>query len=110
MDLFFNNSDLASLCSCHTKMLTWLGAEKARRLAQRLQELRAIDTLEDLKALPGILYRELDGADAGELALDVAPGCRLVFRPARELIVGSVSKRTDRERVNGLVVVAVQDD
>jgi hypothetical protein len=75
-----------------------------------LQELRAIDTLEDLKALPGIVYRELDGADGGDLALDVAPGCRLVFRPARELIVENVSKRTDRKRVNGLIVVAVQDD
>jgi len=110
MDLFFNNSDLASLCSCQTKMLTRLGAEKARRLAQRLQELRAIDTLEDLKALPGIVYKELDGADVGDLALDVAFGCRLVFRPARELIVGSASRWTDCKRVNGLVVVAVQDD
>jgi proteic killer suppression protein len=48
----------------------------------RLADLVAAPTLEDLRSLPGRCH-ELAGNRKDQLALDLAAGVRLIFRPSR---------------------------
>ena len=57
------------------------GAPAARRVAQRLQELEAATSLEDMRLLPGARCHELVGDRKGQLAAEAGPGLRLILEP-----------------------------
>lgn len=61
------------------------GAENARRIMQRLSELRAAENLEVMRHLPGHCH-ELKGDLAGLLSMYVRHPQRLIFEPANEPI------------------------
>jgi len=59
------------------------GAENARRILRRLDDLRAAGNLEVLRNLPGRCH-QLKHDRAGQLAIDVRHPYRLIFEPAHE--------------------------
>jgi len=61
---------------------TW-GPIQAKKLRQRLDELRAAPTLEAMRLLPGRCH-ELKHDRAGQLSLDLEHPYRLVFEPAND--------------------------
>lgn len=83
MDLRFLSHDLQRLCNRHRAMTARWGAERAAQVAQRLQELDAVDQLGDLELLPYI--RVVPGEGANELLVDDGNGIRirLVVEPER---------------------------
>jgi proteic killer suppression protein len=80
LDILFANDDLRALCHDDRRAKKELGAVGAKKLRARLDDLAATTCLEEMRTLPGRCH-ELKRDRAGELALDLDGGCRLVFRP-----------------------------
>ena len=80
MEVGFDDVDLAKICGSEREMLRKLGTVRAKRLQVRLKQLKAAETLADLRSMPG-RFHELQGDRAGQLSLDLDGPYRLLFRP-----------------------------
>ncbi|XZE18625.1 type II toxin-antitoxin system RelE/ParE family toxin [Pirellulaceae bacterium SH449] len=81
MDISFRTKKLAKLCNSEKELRGKLGKPNADKLKQRLNELAAAETLEDMRHLPGARCHELTGNLKRKLAVDLAHPDRLVFYP-----------------------------
>lgn len=81
MEITFDTKQLAKLCNSSKEMQARLGKRNADKLKQRLTELAAAETLEDMRHLPGARCHELSGNLKGKLAVDLVHPDRLVFSP-----------------------------
>lgn len=79
MDIEFSSTDLQTLCEQQRRMQKELGDLCGRKLRTRLADLRAVANVADLSA--GRPH-PLKGDRAGQFALDLHGGKRLVFEPA----------------------------
>jgi proteic killer suppression protein len=80
--LFADAKSRASLSEQRKLVRRW-GAQGAKKITLRLQQLAAAPTLEHMRALPGRCH-ELTADRAGYLAVDVHHPFRLVFRPTAD--------------------------
>lgn len=80
MEVFFATKELASRLGSERDRVKEFGADGARRIDLRLQQMRSAPTLEDLRGLPG-RHHELTGDLRGHFAVDVQETYRLIFRP-----------------------------
>lgn len=80
MDLTFASRELEDVCNDDKTAKKKLGAERAKRLRRRLDDLRAAPTLEVMRNLPGRTH-ELVGDMAGKLSIDLDGPYRLIFEP-----------------------------
>ena len=83
MEVSFITQKLQKVCESQKELRRVHGDACGKRIMQRLVDLRAAATLDAFRQLPGKCH-ELDGDRAGQLALHLADGKRLVFRPAQE--------------------------
>ena len=80
MDVSFDNAKLAKTCNTEKKLRGKYGARMANLVQQRLADLAEVDTLQDMRVLPGRRH-ELTQNLSGHLAMDLVHPDRLVFRP-----------------------------
>ena len=79
VDILFMDDDLERLCSTERRQKKQLGVKGAKKLQRRLADLMAAGRVGDLVAgRPHPLKNDR----AGQFALDLDGGCRLVFEPA----------------------------
>ena len=83
MDVLFASDKLHRALSTQRVLQADWGQEGAKKITLRLQQLAAAPTLADMRNLPGRCH-ELTGDRAGQFAVDVHKGYRLVFRPTAE--------------------------
>ena len=83
MNITFSNRKLEKQCNDSKTMTKTWGPIQAKKLRQRLDELRAAPTLEAMRLLPGRCH-ELKHDRAGQLSLDLEHPYRLVFEPAND--------------------------
>lgn len=81
MEIRFRDKKIRELCEKRTVAEKKLGADCARKLRARLDDLDAATRVTDLIA--GRPH-PLKGAWAGQFAVDLAGGWRLVFAPAHD--------------------------
>ena len=81
MEIAFRSRKMEKLCNNAQEMRAELGDRCAKVLQQRLAEMKAADTLEDLGKIPGARCHELKADRKGELAVDLVHPKRLVFVP-----------------------------
>ena len=84
MLIYFRTTKLQKTCSQEQKMIKELGGAMARKLRQRLTELKAADSLSDISHLPPPRCHELTGKRAGQFSVDLEHPYRLLFIPADE--------------------------
>ncbi len=109
MDVTFTTNKLAKLCNAERKLRGEFGPRMASLIQQRLVELDAADTLEDMRFLPGARCHELQADRAGQLAVDLVHPKRLVFRPDHEPIPTRADGGLDWEAVTAIVVIEIVD-
>lgn len=80
MELSFKNNKLEKQLT-QPKLMAKAFGQLARKIDQRMADLKAADTLEDLRKIPGARCHELTGNRKGELAVDVSGNYRLIFEP-----------------------------
>lgn len=85
MEISFQNNKLEKISSDERKCLKEFGKKRADLFLQRLSDLNAALTLEDVRYLPGH-YHELIGDRKGQWACDLDQPYRLIFEPHEDPI------------------------
>lgn len=108
MRISYEKEKLRALCNDDRLAKKKLGGPCAKKLRARLDDLDAASSLDDFRWLPGGCH-ELKGNRAGRLALDLAGGWRLVFRPEDDPVPTKSDGGLDWKGVTCIFVVAVED-
>ena len=109
MDIGFSNPKLRKLFNSSKDLVKEHGARRAKKLRQRMDDLRAAKTLAELRALPGRCH-ELHGDLRGVLSLDLDHPYRLLFRPVGdEDQIRTEDGGLDWSRINAVEVLRVED-
>ncbi len=109
MVIYFRNQKLAEKC-CNEKVMKKVWGERmAKKLQQRLFELKAADSLADITHLPPPRLHELTGNRKGQYSIDLIHPFRLIFIIADELPVTTDSVGIDRRQVKAIEIIAIED-
>ena len=109
MEVRFATRSMQKACSSDKEMRRKWGAALARKLQQRLAELRAADSLDDISRLPPARCHELKGDRAGQLSVDLVQPQRLIFEPDDDPIPCKDDGGLDWTKVTKVVVLEVCD-
>lgn len=106
MEITFKDKKLRKLCEEQREAQQKLGAKCTRKLQSRLADLMATETVSEL-----ILGRPhpLKGDRAGEFALDLDGGKRLVFESANDPVPLKKDKSIDWSKVTSIRIVFIGD-
>ncbi|MEE9393282.1 MAG: killer suppression protein HigA [Planctomycetota bacterium] len=107
MQVTFENNQLKALCEDPKKAQRALGRAGAKKLRTRLADLWAVERVTDLIAgHPHPLKKDR----AGQFAVDLHSGWRLVFVPAEEPIpMVANSNSVDWEQITSMRIIYVGD-
>ncbi len=86
-----------------------LGQGMARKLQQRLMELKAADTLADISHLPPPRCHELSGDRLGQISVDLEHPYRLFFIPAHDPVPRGEDDGIDREQISEIEIGENED-
>lgn len=108
MEISFANRKVQTLCESEKELRKAYGSDGAKKAMRRLGDLRAATTLEDMRNLPGRIH-ELTSERAGQIAIELAGGWRLVLVPTN----GWPSEKQDGAHVwtsiDAVTVVEITD-
>ncbi len=106
MDIEFSSPELQSLCEQQRLMTKELGDNCGRKLRTRLMDLHAARNVAELSA--GRPH-PLKGDRAGQFALDLHGGKRLVFEPANNPVPVRADNSTAWDLVTKVRIVFIGD-
>ncbi len=86
-----------------------LGQNRARKLRQRMAELKAAEVLEDISHLPPPRLHELTGKQKGVFSVDIAHPYRLLFIPSDDPIPTKEDDGIDLKAVESIEIVGIVD-
>jgi proteic killer suppression protein len=108
MRITFGSRRMAKTFNKEKKLRREFGAEMARVIRRRLDDLRAATCLEDMRNLPGRCH-ELSGNRKGTLSLDLRKQYRLLFRPAVDPLPRKPDGGLDWAAVDAVQITEVED-
>jgi plasmid maintenance system killer protein len=108
MDIVFEESKFAKLCNNKSQLVKKLGADRAKRLQRRLDNLRAASVLEDMRNLPGRCH-ELLHDRTGQLSLDLDHPYRLILKPANDPIPQKPDGGMDWTKITAVKILGIED-
>jgi proteic killer suppression protein len=85
------------------------GDKLAKKLMQRLMELRAADCLAMISYLPPARCHELVGNCKGHFSVDLEQPMRLIFKSVNEPVPKKADGSIDKELVTEIEVVSIED-
>ena len=106
MELDFKNEDLRQLCMQQSMAQRRLGKDSARKLRARLMDIIVAEVVTDLIAGKP---HPLKGNRAGQFALSLAGGHRLVFEPNQSPIPYQKDGSLDWSKVSKIRIVLIGD-
>ena len=109
MEVRFGTRKMQKACSSSNEAQRKWGDQNARKLRQRMAELTAAGTLEDIGRLPGPRCHELKGKRKGQLSVDLVHPYRLIFEPDHDPVPTKPGGGLDWSRIARVVVVEVVD-
>jgi proteic killer suppression protein len=109
VEIQFTSRKLQKVCNSEKEMRTRFGKPLAERLKQRLAELKAADTLEDIRRLPSARCHELSQNRKGQLAVDVVHPRRLIFEPDHNPVPRKPDGGLDWPHVTRIRVIEIID-
>lgn len=109
MEIYYTSKKIQAMCTSERQMVKELGRPMAVKLMQRLSELEAAETLDDIRHLPGARCHELKGDRAGQLAVDLVHPRRLVFCPQHDPIPAKPDGGLDWSQVRTIIVLEIVD-
>ncbi len=106
MEITFKDKKLRTLCEVEREAQKKLGKKCARKLKSRLADLMAVETVTEL--VSGRPH-PLKGSRAGEFALDLDGGKRLVFESANDPVPLKEDDSIDWSKVTFIRIVFIGD-
>jgi len=85
------------------------GDQYAYRVIQRLDGLKAANSLEDVSHLPPPRCHELDGQRKGQFAVTTKDPARLIFKPDHAPVPLKTDGGIDRSQVTCILILEVED-
>lgn len=108
MEITFASDKFREECNDHRLLVRRQGSDRAKRIRRRLDDLRAAETLEVMRSLPGRCH-ELKGNRAGQLSLDLDHPYRLLFEPANNPVPKKPDGGLDWTQVTAVRIIGVED-
>jgi proteic killer suppression protein len=99
LDIVFKTSKLRKQCNSFNKARRSFGDSGAKKLMQRLAEIRAAENLQQLMRLPAPRCHPLTGDLGGLFSVDLDHPYRLLFEPAHEPLPVDEDGSLDYSRV-----------
>lgn len=109
MEITFTSRKLQKVCNSEKEIRARFGKPLAERLQQRLAELKAAETLEDIRRLPSARCHELSQNRKGQLAVDVVHPKRLIFEPDHNPVPRKPDGGLDWPHVTRIRVIDIID-
>lgn len=109
MLIYFKTKKLQKLCSEQREMQKQLTKSMARKLQQRMGELKAAEALSDISHLPPPRCHELTGNRAGQFSVDLEHPYRLLFIPADDPIPYREDNGIDLDQVTEIEIIDIED-
>ncbi len=109
MEVSFSTRKLAKVCNSAKEIKASFGQRMADKLQQRLFELQAAETLDDVPRLPPPRCHEMTGDRKGQLAVDLVHPFRLVFSPDHDPLPKKADGGLDWKQVTHIVIDEVTD-
>jgi proteic killer suppression protein len=109
MDILFGSTKLEKECNSDTLLVRRYGAQSAKLIRRRLDELRAAESLDIISRLPQARCHELKGDRARQLSVDLKHPYRLVFEPAQAPAPQKEAGGLDWSKVTAVRVLGVED-
>jgi len=107
--LFYPSRQLQRICSSEKEMVRHLGRRLADVLKQRLTELEAAESLEDVHSLPATRCHELSQDRKGQLAVNLVHPKRLIFKPDHDPVPTKKDGGLDWTRVTQILILEIVD-
>lgn len=108
MDILFSDKRFGKLCGKSRDLQRKYGAEQAKKIVMRLQQLQAAHDLGDLRDGPGRLH-ELHGDRARQFSLDLKHPYRLIFEAAHDPPPTKPDGGLDWRRITRVKILGVVD-
>ena len=109
LDVHFATKRFEKTCIDARVMNRTYGPERAKQLRKRLAQLRAAETLADMRRLPGARCHALTEDRQGQQSVDLDGPYRLIFVPADEAPPDGPDGRLDWDRVTAVVLIEIVD-
>ena len=106
MDIVFTDKKFEKQCNAFNLLQRKQGKERAKRINRRLGNLRAANTLAEMKSLPGRCH-ELTGDRTGQLSLDLDHPYRLIFELANNPIPRKEDGGMDWTKITAVRIIGV---
>ncbi len=108
MEVRFADKSLARKLGTHKDQVKNYGADVAKVLNRRLNQLAAAENLETMRHLPGRCH-ELRGDRAGRLAVSLTGNLRLVFEPADDPVPRKADGGLEWSGITEVTILEVED-
>ncbi len=108
MITLFEDSDFRDECNNDKLLKRRQGDLRAKKIRQRLDNLRAANCLSDMKSLPGRCH-ELKGDHRGLLSLDLDHPWRLIFAPADDPLPLKSDGGINWDNVRTVKILRIED-
>ena len=109
MEIFFRTKQLQKVCSRDKEMLRELGKPGAKKLKQRMAELKAADVLADISHLPPPRLHELTGSEKEQFSVDLQHPYRLLFIAADDPVPRKDDRGIDLANVEAIEIISIKD-
>lgn len=106
MKISFLHADIEALCKQSKLATRKLGAESAKKLQRRQNELFAASTVAELVA--GRPH-PLEGDRAGQFSVDLHKGCRLILKSTQQPPPAKADGSIDWAQVDEITIIEVGD-
>lgn len=109
LNVTFSATKLQKTCEDNREAVREYGPLRAKLIRRRLDDLRAADSLEDMRALPQTRCHELKGNRAGQLSVDVGHPYRLLFEVTDDPVPLRLAGGLDWQSVRSVRIIGVED-
>jgi len=109
MKIYFKTKKLEKVCSKKKDSVKAFGDKNSRRLLQRMMELKAADTLNDISNLPPARCHELSGNRKRQFSVDINRNYRLLFISAHNQTPEKDGGGLDKSRITEIEIIEVED-
>lgn len=109
MKIYFKTKKLAKICSIEKESEKAVGDKNSRRLLQRMMELKAADTLDDISNLPPARCHELSGNRKRQFSVDINRNYRLLFIAANDPVPEKDDGGLDKNQITEVEIIEIED-
>lgn len=109
MNIEFQSAKFRKECNDFKLLVRKYGPKQAKKIIQRLDELRAAEKLSDISHLPPPRLHELVSNRAGQYSVDLVHPYRLLFVPSNDPLPLKPDGGIDLSKVTAVKILEVED-